>query len=337
MYAEFYNLTGLPFQLTPDSRFFYESSVHSKAMAHLTYGLHQAEGFIVITGDVGAGKTTLVDYLCSTLDSQRYVIARMLTTQTSADDTLRLAAAGFGIRTEGLTKGELLQRFETTLVGNFNAGRRSLLLVDEAQNLTVAAIEELRMLSNFVVNHETPLQSFLLGQPQFRTILALPELEQLRQRVLASYHLGPMAESETRAYIEHRLRLVGWSGDPHFSDRAFQQIHVQTGGIPRKINSLCSRLMLFGFLEETHTVDEEAVTQVADELRTEMGSGLPEPNRPVAPQVNGAAAAQVNRDAAEFRPFEHRLSKLEERIDRNDMALRRALTVITKKLDGGNR
>src|SRR5215470_5201933 len=157
MYAEFFKLTGLPFQLTPDSRFFFESSVHSKAMAHLTYGLNQAEGFIVITGDVGAGKTTLVEYLCSTLDPQRYVIAKMLTTQTGADDTLRLVANGFGLQSDGLTKAELLRRFEDMLVQNFNQGRRALLVVDEAQNLTVPAVEELRMLSNFTVNHTPPL------------------------------------------------------------------------------------------------------------------------------------------------------------------------------------
>jgi putative secretion ATPase (PEP-CTERM system associated) len=325
MYAEFYNLTGLPFQLTPDSRFFYESSVHSKAMSHLVYGLNQAEGFIVITGDVGAGKTTLVDYLCSTLDPQRYLIARMLTTQTSADDTLRLAASGFGIRADGLTKGELLQLFESTLVSNYQAGRRSLLLVDEAQNLTVAAIEELRMLSNFVVNHETPLQSFLLGQPEFRKIMALPELEQLRQRVLASYHLGPMAEGETRAYIEHRLRLVGWNDDPHFMDAAFQRIHRETGGIPRKINSLCSRLMLFGFLEETHHVDEEAVAQVADELRTELSGGV---------VLNGYEPPRPSGAETDFRQISARLTKMEERIDKNDQAIKRALAVIAQRLEG---
>jgi len=323
MYAEFFNLTGLPFQLTPDSRFFYESSVHAKAMAHLTYGLNQAEGFIVITGDVGAGKTTLVDYLCSSLDPQRYVIARMLTTQTSADDTLRLAAAGFGIRTDGLTKAEIIQRFEETLVANFNSGRRSLLLVDEAQNLTVAAIEELRMLSNFVVNHETPLQSFLLGQPQFRETLASPDLEQLRQRVLASYHLGPMGEAETRAYIEHRLRLVGWKDDPHFTDDAFRQIYAETGGIPRKINSLCSRLMLFGFLEEAHEVSLDAVTQVADELRTELGG--------TAEAKNAAQAAKAT--DADLRQFDARLARMEERLEKSDLAIKRALAVIASRLD----
>jgi general secretion pathway protein A len=326
MYAEYYNLTGLPFQLTPDSRFYFESSVHAKAMAHLTYGLNQAEGFIVITGDVGAGKTTLVEHLCSTLDPQRYVIAKMLTTQTGADDTLRLVASGFGLQPDGMTKGELLRRFEDMLVSNFNQGRRSVLIVDEAQNLTVPAIEELRMLSNFTVNHSPPLQSFLLGQPQFRAIMALPELEQLRQRVLASYHLGPLSKVDTRSYIEHRLRLVGWKNDPSFTDGAFVQIYKDTGGIPRKINALCSRLMLFGFLEETHAVDEETVTQVADELRSELGGGEP------APGSTGTLAANAA-PSADLAQFDKRLAQIEAKMDRNEQAIKRALALIASRMD----
>jgi general secretion pathway protein A len=324
MYAEYYNLTGLPFQLTPDSRFFFESSVHSKAMAHLTYGLNQAEGFIVITGDVGAGKTTLVEHLCSSLDPRQYVIARMLSTQTSADDTLRLVASGFGIQSEGISKAELLRRFEDTLVANYNDGRRSLLVIDEAQNLTVPAIEELRMLSNFVVNHSPPLQSFLLGQPQFRGIMALPELEQLRQRVLASFHLGPLTETDTRSYIEHRLSLVGWQSDPRFTDGSFWAIYRETGGVPRKINALCSRLMLFGFLEETHLVDEQTVVQVADELRTELGDVT------ASPTTGPTGIKATSGDGSEL---DQRLAKIEQKLDRNDHAIKRALALIAASLD----
>lgn len=324
MYAEYYNLTGLPFQLTPDSRFFFESSVHSKAMAHLTYGLNQAEGFIVITGDVGAGKTTLVEHLCSSLDPQQYVIARMLSTQTSADDTLRLVANGFGIQSEGISKAELLRRFEDTLVANYNDGRRSLLVIDEAQNLTVPAIEELRMLSNFVVNHSPPLQSFLLGQPQFRGIMALPELEQLRQRVLASFHLGPLTEADTRAYIEHRLSLVGWQADPRFTDGSFWAIYRETGGVPRKINALCSRLMLFGFLEETHLVDEQTVVQVAEELRTELGDVT------ASPTTGPTGVKSAPEDGSDL---DQRLTKIEQKLDRNDHAIKRALALIAASLD----
>jgi len=321
MYAEFFHLTGLPFQLTPDSRFFFESSVHAKAMAHLTYGLNQGEGFIVITGDVGAGKTTLVEHLCSSLDPNRYQIARISTTQTSADDTLRMVAAGFGVRTEGVEKANILQKLEVALVGAYRAGRRSLLIVDEAQNLTVPALEELRMLSNFVVGNVPPMQSFLLGQPQFRPIMALPELEQLRQRVLASYHLGPLAEGETRAYVEHRLKRVGWQDDPHFVDEAFHALYEATGGVPRKINTLCSRLLLFGFLEETHTIDVEAVAQVADELRSELSGG------PAAVPPRAALAA-AEQDVG------GRLARIEERIDKHDHAIKRALAIAASYIQG---
>jgi putative secretion ATPase (PEP-CTERM system associated) len=270
MYANFYGLSALPFQLTPDSCFFFQSSGHAKAMAHLKYGLHQGEGFIVITGDIGAGKTTLVEHLCSTLDPRRYTIAKISTTRISANDTLRLVVAGFGIKAERLNKGDLLKRFEDALVANFQAGRRLLLLVDEAQNLSVSALEELRMLSNFLVGNRAPMQSFLLGQPQFRPTLALPEMEQLRQRILASYHLGPLSSTETQTYIEHRLGVVGWQADPHFTDDAFRLIHDLTLGVPRKINTLCSRLMLFGFLEETHTIDGAMVQRIVDDLQSEI-------------------------------------------------------------------
>src|SRR6516225_6690941 len=166
MYAEFYGLTAQPFQLTPDARFFFESTVHRQAMAYLVYGLHHAEGFIIITGEVGAG---------------------------------------FGVATEGLSKGPLLQRISDFALTQHRNGKRVLLIVDEAQNLSFEALEELRMLSNIFFDRTMALQSFLLGQPQFRATLGSPRLEQLRQRVTAAYHLGPLGEGESRAYVEHRL------------------------------------------------------------------------------------------------------------------------------------
>jgi len=270
MYTGFYKLKGLPFQLGPDPRFFYGSSVHQKAMAYVTYGLHQGEGFIVITGDIGAGKTTLVGHLLATLDPAKYIAATLVTTQLEADDTLRMVASAFGVPCEGADKAVLLRRIEAFLAGTMHGGRRSLLVVDEVQNLSVRALEELRMLSNFQANGVPLLQSFLLGQPQFRATLANPGLEQLRQRVTASYHLGPLGAEETRAYIEHRLKMVEWNGDPGFTDEAFARIHAVTGGVPRKINTLCSRLLLSGYLDERHEIDEAVVDQVADELGEEI-------------------------------------------------------------------
>jgi putative secretion ATPase (PEP-CTERM system associated) len=270
MYESFYGLTAAPFQLSPDHRFFFESSVHRTALAHLTYGLAQGEGFIIVTGEVGAGKTTLVGHLFATLDKQRYVAARVVSTQLGGDDMLRMVAAAFGLPIADASKAALLRQMESFLLANQAMGKRCLLVVDEAQNLSVAALEELRMLSNFQSGAQAPLQSFLLGQPQFRATLASPDLDQLRQRVIASYHLGPLAPGEIRAYVEHRLKAVGWNGDPALSQDLFAAIHAATHGIPRRINTLCSRLFLLGYLEEMHRLDGRHVERVADELRAEL-------------------------------------------------------------------
>ncbi len=309
MYETFYHLTGMPFQLTPDSRFFFGSRGHSKAIAHLNYGLAQGEGFIIITGEVGAGKTTLVEWLRSQMDPNAYTIARVNTTQVSEEDLFRLAMAGFGLVDEGLGKAALLQRFDGVLRSHLLAGRRCLLIVDEAQNLSLAALEELRMLSNITVDGYTSMQTILLGQPQFRRMLASPNLDQLRQRVLTSYHLGPLSEEETRAYIEHRLHAVGWVDDPHWDEGAFAAVFAQTGGIPRRINRLCSRVLLYGVLEETHRITAEVVDNTAAELAHDLeGSqadwGDDTDHRPVDPaamprmtdpQLNAMSADLLNR------------------------------------------
>ena len=273
MYAKYYNLDGIPFQLTPDSRFFFGSSGHSRAIAHLVYGLAQQEGFIIITGEVGAGKTTLVEQLWSQLDHRTYVMASVVTTQVSGDDLLRLVVTSFGLDQSGADKATLLRRLERLFREERALGRRCVLVVDEVQNLPIAALEELRMLSNITVDGRSPLQTILLGQPQFRRILASPDLDQLRQRVLAAYHLGPLSEEETRAYIEHRLKTVGWTGDnPSWEEAAFKSVFRHTGGVPRRINTLCSRVLLYGSLEETSVINTDMVETTAAELKQDLGS-----------------------------------------------------------------
>jgi general secretion pathway protein A len=282
VFDTFYKLSGQPFLLTPDTRFFFGSSGHSRAIAHLVYGLAQQEGFIVITGEVGAGKTTLVEQLWSQLDRSTYVMARVVTTQVSGDDLLRLAMANFGLgETPGTDKATLLRRFENMVRDQRRLGRRCLLVVDEVQNLSLAALEELRMLSNITVDGHASVQTILLGQPQFRPILASKDVEQLRQRVLASYHLGPLNEAETRGYVEHRLRTVGWEQDPAWEDDAFAAVHRNTGGIPRRINTLCSRVLLLGTLEETHAITARMVDDTAEELRRDLGDGQAAAQPPV--------------------------------------------------------
>jgi putative secretion ATPase (PEP-CTERM system associated) len=269
MYADHYHLNGRPFQLSPDHRFFFGSRSHRKAMAYLTFGLSEREGFIVITGNIGTGKTTMVGHLLSEIDREQYVSANVVTTQLQADDALRMVASAFGIPIRDRDKATTLREIEAFLVGNHQLGKHVLLVVDEAQNMSLSALEELRMLSNFQLDGKPLIQCFLLGQPQFRTIMAHPEMEQLRQRVIASCHLEALDEDETRSYIEHRLRTVGWTDDPTFSDEAFTLIHRHAGGVPRRINTLCGRLLLFGYLEDKHHFDAATVIEVVEELAEE--------------------------------------------------------------------
>ncbi len=321
MYEDFYHFTGLPFLLTPDRRFFFDSSGHNRAISHLVYGLSQEEGFIVITGEVGAGKTTLVERLWSQLDRETYVMARVVTTQVSGDDLLRLTMASFGLSdTQGADKSTLLLRFERLVREHRDAGRRMLLLVDEVQNLTLPALEELRMLSNITVDGHASVQTILLGQPQFRPILASQDLEQLRQRVLASYHLGPLTEAETKGYIEHRLRLVGWSADPIFDEDVFPAVYRHTGGIPRRINTLCSRVLLYGALEDSHRITAAMVQATAEELSADLGAG-------------GVALPRNTRDAAEISSAEldlltARIEALERKSSRHDRLAKHLLDLV---------
>ena len=325
MYAEFYGLTAPPFQLTPDPRFFFESTVHRQAMAYLVYGLHHAEGFIIITGEVGAGKTILVENLLSTIDRRSFVTAKIVTTQLSGDDLLHMVAAGFGIVKEGLAKGPLLQRISEFVLAQHRSGKRVLLIVDEAQNLSFEALEELRMLSNIFFDRTMALQSFLLGQPQFRVTLGSPRLEQLRQRVTAAYHLGPLGEGESRAYVEHRLRRADWKDDPHFADDCFPLIHQRTGGVPRQINTLCSRLLLFGFLEELHTLTAHAVEKVANDLREEIALVAAPPavaNSPTEPVGRDEDLSQISR----------RLGVLEDSVYKQGRVIKRAIEIAARYL-----
>jgi general secretion pathway protein A len=326
MYADFYGLTAQPFQLTPDARFFFESTVHRQAMAYLVYGLHHAEGFIIITGEVGAGKTILVENLLSTIDRSSFVTAKLVTTHLAGDDLLHLVAAGFGIATEGLSKGPLLQRLSDFALAQHRNGKRALLIVDEAQNLSFEALEELRMLSNIVFDRTMVMQSFLLGQPQFRATLGSPRLEQLRQRVTAAYHLGPLNEAESKAYVEHRLRRADWKGDPHFSDDCFPLIHQRTGGVPRQINTLCSRLLLFGFLEELHTLTASSVQKVANDLREEIAlvAAPTIANPPDEPSGSHEAFSQIT----------HRLGVLEDSLHRQGRVIKRFIEIAASYLQG---
>ena len=271
MYEAFYRLRAKPFQLSPDPRFFYKSQTHKRALAYLRYGVQQGEGFIVITGDVGTGKSMLVETLLKYLENENIIAAQLVTTQLQATDLLRMAARAFGVAYTNPSKAVLLAELESFLGATIEEGKRALLVVDEAQGLPRESIEELRMLSNFQRDGQVLLQTFLLGQEEFRNVLRSEGFEQLRQRVIASYHLTPLAPEETQKYIEHRLFEAGWSRDPNFTEDAYREIFEFSGGVPRRINSLCDRLLLYGSIEGLHTLDRAAFRAVAEELMEEQG------------------------------------------------------------------
>jgi general secretion pathway protein A len=269
MYENFYGLNSKPFQLNPDPGFYFGSKQHRRAKAYLEYGVQRNEGFIVITGEIGAGKTTLVRGLLGSLDPDKVLAANLVTTQLGAEDTLRLVGAAFGVRVKDASKAEVLMALEAFLVKQASQGKRCLLVVDEAQNLSAQAVEELRMLSNFQFGQQALLQTFLVGQPEFRAILQSPNLQQLRQRVTATCHIGPMDAVETQGYIEHRLKHAGSTGRPSFQPAAFEAIFAASGGIPRRINMICDRLLLLGYLGNTDTFDGDEVKEVVLEIQAE--------------------------------------------------------------------
>jgi putative secretion ATPase (PEP-CTERM system associated) len=267
MYDQYYGFSGRPFQLTPDPHYYFESLTHRKALSYLGYGLAQGEGFIVITGEVGAGKSTLVSHLMQTIDKARLTAATIVTSQLDGNDMVQMTAESFGIDTRGLDKAATLKSIENFLHAEARAGRRCLLVVDEAQNLAVDALEELRMLSNFQLGSSALLQIFLLGQPEFRDLVqSAPELEQLRQRVIATHHLEPMDADEVEPYIMHRLQRAGWTGRPQLTEEVFDALYEETGGVPRKLNALMNRTLLMGAVEKIDVLDGGLVAAVIADM-----------------------------------------------------------------------
>lgn len=298
MFDQFFGLTGRPFQLTPDPGFYFESATHRKALSYLGYGLAQGEGFIVITGEVGAGKSTLVAHLMATVDPGRLTAAQVVTSKLGGEELVHVVAQAFGLHVDGHDKASALGAIEGFLHEEARAGRRCLLIVDESQNLSIEALEELRMFSNFQLGAHPLLQTLLLGQPEFRdTLNQHPGLEQLRQRVIATHHLEPMEPDEVQAYVEHRLAVVGWAGNPLIDPRVYPALHQASGGIPRRINQIANRLLLLGAVEQRREIDPAMLAQVVAELKGDGALTSPPPAD--APQPASAPApADADKPAA---------------------------------------
>ena len=349
MTPDHWGLTGRPFQLTPDPAFWYATATHRKAMAYLGYGLAQGEGFVVVTGDIGAGKTTLMGHLLETIDTQDLHVVQIVSTAIDAADLLRTVATQLGVDPAGLAKAQLLTAIERGLHAVARTGRRTLVVVDEAQALPVETLEELRMLSNFQAGGHALTQIVLMGQPEFRDRLhGSDRLEQLRQRVIAIHHLDPMGEDEVADYVAHRLSLVGWQGRPDWATDAFPALHAATGGVPRRVNQLAGRVMLQASITGADLIDAAMVESVRDDMAADMPTAAgeraaarpvgAEPTNPVRaepveaptlPLAQGDPSTSSGR-TGEGMPDDRRLVELEARLEAQDAALRRVLTLLVE-------
>ncbi|WP_404333365.1 ExeA family protein [Sphingomonas sp. MMS12-HWE2-04] len=345
MYHDHYGLTGRPFQLTPDSGFWFDTATHRKAMAYLGYGLSQGEGFVVITGDPGVGKTTLMGHLLGEIDEDRLNVVKIVSTQLRPEDLLRTVGAGLDIELGHAPKAEMLAAIERGLHDVARGGRRTLLVIDEAQALPFESLEELRMLSNFQAGGYPLLQIFLLGQPEFRVTLADPKLDQLRQRVIAMHHLAPMDADEVEPYLLHRLSVVGWRGKPRFTNDAIAAMHRWSGGIPRRLNQLASRVLLFGAVEQIDSFSGNDLAAVIADLDAELLIANEKPARrrtdiflrdivPPAPEPRVAPAPAAAKPA-ENGALEQRILQLESQLQQQDVALRRVLTLLVDWVESG--
>jgi type II secretory pathway predicted ATPase ExeA len=365
MYESYFGLTASPFQLNPDPAFLYLSKGHRSAHDYLRQGVARGDGIAVVTGEIGAGKTTLIGVALDEIDPAKIVAAQLVSTQLDAHDLLRAVAIAFGLSTravgraasgaaaapangvggavgvgsaaaagargatagngksppagEGAAPGEdaeLLARIEAFLVGLALDGRRAILVVDEAQNLATEAIEVLLRLSDLHSGHHPLLHCLLAGQPELRELLRTPSMERLGQRVDAAFHLGPLDREETRAYIEHRLHHVGWKDDPTFDPDVFAVIHRETDGIPRRINTLCNRLLLGASLEDKHRISATAANEAAAELRLEIDyDERPGTRAAINPARKGPAPAPTH--AAGHAVTESALSARLDRLERS--------------------
>lgn len=353
MYEQHYGFSGRPFQLTPDPQFYFESTSHKKALSYLGYGLNQGEGFIVITGEVGAGKSTLVAHLMERIDPSALTVAQVVTSALDGEELIHVVAQAFGLSIEGKDKAAALGAIEKLLQDEARAGRRCLLVVDECQNLDFTALEELRMLSNFQLGSHPLLQSLLLGQPEFRRTLAHhPDLDQLRQRIIASHHLEALDAAEVEHYITHRMEHVGWEGRPALDEGLLPALFDATGGIPRRVNQVMNRLLLLGAIEESDELNLTMLEAVCEEMAgdqvrgttSEAGSPVTAPPTAVGEdrtaELEAAIAELQAAGALNGQPVDPEvgdaIQRLEARLEEQERSFRHVLSMLIEWLEDGN-
>jgi len=297
MFEAFYKLSTNPFRLTPDPKFCFRHPSHNQAYAYLQYALRLGEGFIMVTGRPGIGKTTLAEVFLTEIEHSEVVAARIASANVEAADLLRVVAYSYGIDVAGLDKATILLYLEQFFIQQTRSGRRVLLIIDEAQGLPHTALEELRLLADLQKDSRPLLQLFLVGQEKLRDLMREPEMEQFQQRVIGACHLEPLDLTETRSYMGHRLRKAGWKGDPELTGAAVLSLYQYSKGVPRHVNKICTRLLLHGMLEEKHELHKEDVLTVAEELRAEQLAPMERDEMVPADAAEAAMVSEPERDS----------------------------------------
>jgi general secretion pathway protein A len=278
MYKAFYKLRANPFNVNPDPRFLYATRYIHEALAALAYGVQRRKGFILLTGEVGTGKTTLLNRLMDWLRANRISTAFIFNPRLDVPQFFEFMLNDFGLATESRDKGQMLQRLNHWLLDRYRDGETAVVLIDEAQNLSLELLEEIRLLTNLETSTEKLLQIILCGQPELEQKLRDANLRQLRQRITLCCRTHPLTLADTHAYVAQRLRIAGANGDPIFSPEAINKIFEYSKGIPRVINLLCEHAMISGFVDRLLPINAETINTVAQEFELDQVSPIP-PNR----------------------------------------------------------
>jgi general secretion pathway protein A len=266
VYLDYYGLSEPPFDITPNPRFLFYSAKHREAYNHLLYGIRERKGFVQLTGEVGAGKTTLCRALLEALDHQHYATALILNPVMSAEELVKAIALEFGLPVHGLDRLDTLGVINQFLLHQVEVGKETVLIIDEAQDLTEDLLEQVRLLSNLETDDRKLLQIVLMGQPELRDRLNSPRLRQLRQRITVRFHLPPLTRQEVNQYVEHRLHVSGGNGTPYFTRPALWRVFRYTQGIPRLVNALCDKALLGGFVAQSERISYGLVNRAVREL-----------------------------------------------------------------------